>query len=221
MKIARIIGLTAIAALAVMAFVGAGSASATVLCSQPPEEGTELCPAGSTLPSGTTFKASLETGTKLTLWSYQSCSGSQFSGESTAASGEPLPAFGTFPTLSSCTWGCKITWPEKVNQQFSHTEAGDGNLTLRAGSEGPPRYRQECSFPAQFTCEWQAANLGEEELPGAEYAVEGGSPARLIASNQIYNRIYAFGSTNWCPQELSISGAYTVTSPTSLYLAAE
>lgn len=48
MKLTKMLGLAAVAALASMAFVGAGTASATVLCKEKPEkvEGKDVCPTG-------------------------------------------------------------------------------------------------------------------------------------------------------------------------------
>ncbi len=56
MRYAKILGLAAIAALASMAFIGAGSASADTLCHTNPGHDKE-CPAGSRLPVGELIEA--------------------------------------------------------------------------------------------------------------------------------------------------------------------
>jgi len=61
MKYVKMLGLAAIVAAAMMAIVGAGTASATVLCK------TNTTPCGSIYPAGTELHAVLESGTKATL----------------------------------------------------------------------------------------------------------------------------------------------------------
>ncbi len=61
MKYVKMFGLAAVAAIAAMAFVGAGSASATTLC----KVNTNPCPEASRYPTHTTFEA-LSTEAKLT-----------------------------------------------------------------------------------------------------------------------------------------------------------
>ena len=69
MKYVKILGLAAVAAMAMMALLGAGSASATVLCQTTPQEIEKVkgvCPAGWDYPAGTVVDGSLEE--SATLW---------------------------------------------------------------------------------------------------------------------------------------------------------
>lgn len=63
MKQLKTFGLAAIAALSMMAFVGAGSASGTVLCT----ESKDPCPYGEDYAAGTTIHAVLEKGKEALL----------------------------------------------------------------------------------------------------------------------------------------------------------
>jgi hypothetical protein len=65
MKYLKMLGLAALAAAALMAFVGAGTASGTVICKTEPIAG--VCPAGWTYPVGTEGTATLEAGTSSLL----------------------------------------------------------------------------------------------------------------------------------------------------------
>lgn len=97
MKQLKILGLALIAAGALMAFVGAGTASATftALCEVKFTEpsGTTKCPAGKTYTEEDEFHAVLETGTKLTLETglgKVECAESTISGNPQAATAMPL-----------------------------------------------------------------------------------------------------------------------------------
>src|SRR6478752_1498045 len=68
MKYAKTLGLAAVAAAALMVFLGASTASATVLCATEPVEGSPatkgtVCPANFAYPAGTEFHAVLDPGT--------------------------------------------------------------------------------------------------------------------------------------------------------------
>jgi hypothetical protein len=63
MKYLKMLGLAAIAALGLMAFLGAGTASATVLC----ETTVSPCPAGWDVAAGTELDFSIEPGTSAVL----------------------------------------------------------------------------------------------------------------------------------------------------------
>lgn len=63
MKSMKILGLCLLGALAAMAIIGAGTASATKLCSI----NTSPCPAGNTYGKGTAIKAQLAPGATSTM----------------------------------------------------------------------------------------------------------------------------------------------------------
>jgi hypothetical protein len=66
MKYIKMLGLVAVVATALMAFIGAGSASATVFCKEKPTGEGTTCPAGQAYPGGTTTHEVNEGVVKLT-----------------------------------------------------------------------------------------------------------------------------------------------------------
>jgi hypothetical protein len=104
MRLIKMFGLTAIAALATMAFIGAGSASAITLCKEA-QNASEECPAGKRYPSGTVLKASLVTGTKAVLLSNLGtieCNKAETAGKTSEESGSPLKGQIETVTFSEC-----------------------------------------------------------------------------------------------------------------------
>ena len=103
------LGLAAVAAMALTAFLGASSASATVLCKKTPTSG--VCPAGETYPSGTKLSASLDSGSSASLTDtsgeilQDTCTVSTVGGEITSAGGSGKVVSGPVSSLtfSSCS----------------------------------------------------------------------------------------------------------------------
>ncbi len=86
MKYVKILGMAAVAAMALMAFVGAGTASATVLCST----NTSPCPAGQKWPLGTGIEFTVTSKTSAAWLGTESeeietCTGGKLKGEITNA----------------------------------------------------------------------------------------------------------------------------------------
>lgn len=127
MKYLKILGLAAVAATALMAFIGAGTASATVICTTKPTGGE--CPAGWDYPAGTVGKASLKSGTTVVLESTSgstlvTCSESTVGGTSENTGG----ATSTVKSiLTSLTWGGCTTTVDTLN-------AGTGELHWISGT---------------------------------------------------------------------------------------
>ncbi|HET7455550.1 MAG TPA: hypothetical protein VFJ76_08520 [Solirubrobacterales bacterium] len=117
MKYLKILGLAAIAAAALTAFLGAGSASATVLCT----ENVSPCPVGKTvveLTWSTTGSQELETtgGTVL-----DTCTSAHIAG-SISSQGSGKPAKGP---ISSLTWsGCTRTTDTLALGELEATQIG-------------------------------------------------------------------------------------------------
>jgi hypothetical protein len=107
MKLIKMLGLAAVAAAALMAFVGASSASADVLCTV---NNTPECPAGKKIEE---LKSSLKSGTKATLETtggetLVTCTESSVSGK-IEKQGEGVEPEGSF-TKEQLTWGgCSST----------------------------------------------------------------------------------------------------------------
>lgn len=107
MRYVKILGLAAVAAAALMAFVGAGTASATVLCST----NTSPCPAGQKWPLGTQIEFTVATGTSAS-WlgtegeAISTCTGGKLKGEITnsGSATEAVKIKVSEDTWSSCTF---------------------------------------------------------------------------------------------------------------------
>lgn len=128
MKYLKMLGLAALAAAALMAFVGAGSASATVLCS------TNTNPCTSKWPLGTKVEFSLKKGTSA-LWrgtageTLKTCTGASLKAEITTAGSatETVKLRVTEDSWSSCT---VPTLTLKTGEFEIHNITGSTNGTL-------------------------------------------------------------------------------------------
>jgi hypothetical protein len=99
MKYLKILGLAAFAATALMAFVGAGTATAeTTLC----KTTTEPCPSTGNYPAGTVIKGTSTNSKWVTAFMTESCSNSSFEGKLEQAT-TPKGKITSF-TWSGCTF---------------------------------------------------------------------------------------------------------------------
>jgi len=145
MRYAKMLALAAVAAGALMAFIGAGTASATVLCSTT----VTPCPAGQDVEVGTELDFSLKSGTSAVLVDtagneLDSCTGSTVEGKITntggstsTVTGELTPKEGTL-NKTGLTWsGC--TFPTKTLSATGkleiHQITGSSNGTVTSDSE--------------------------------------------------------------------------------------
>jgi hypothetical protein len=201
MKYMKMFGLCIVLAVALMAF-GAGSASATKLCSV----NSSPCPAGNTYGKGTSIKTQLAPGAKSTMSSgfvTVTCSESTMSGKTTneggsgAVTGEISSATWKSCTssLGSCTASSlKTPWPAEVTGS-----GGNGTLTVQHPG-------------AKFTC---GGTTCEYEASKASISVSGGNPAKAKASSISFSKI---GGGFLCSSTASWSGEYEVTSPNPLFI---
>lgn len=210
MKYLKMLGFAAVAAAALMAFVGAGSASAaeTSLCST----NTNPC-SGTKYGSGTVIKSSLKTGTVATLTNplgNVTCSVSTVTGKTTAASGTPLPGEVTGLTFETCvrdkalggTEACEVK-VEGLPYKSSITtteKASNGNGILTVEN---PKALVVCG--TVINCTFSAATV--------KLHVTGGAPATAIASEQVLNR-----EGGLCPSEAKWDAEYTVSEPNPLFV---
>lgn len=133
MKHVKMLGLAAAAAMACTALLGAGSASATVLC----KEWKRPCPKGQDYGEGTRVQATLETGTtsvfKTTTGTLLgTCTGSTMEGETTNTGGAAEPVTGNIDGF----WfeGCSKATNVIVNGRFEIKYIGPdtfGGLTVK------------------------------------------------------------------------------------------
>lgn len=202
MKNMKILGLGLLAALAAMAFLGAGTASATKLCSV----NTSPCPAGNTYGKGTAIKAQLVAGTTSTMASgfvNISCTESTISGKTTSEGG----AGAVTGTISSVTWkGCTsglgACTASALNTPWSAEVTGSGgNGTMSISGAGG---KFTCGG---VTCEYAASK--------ASVSVSGGNPATIKASNISFSKT---GGGFLCSSTASWSGTYEATAPKPLFI---
>jgi hypothetical protein len=209
MKYLKMLGLAAVAALALTAVLGAGSASAaTFLCK------TNANPCPEHYPTGTAFSGSLEPGlhsTLITNLGHVTCKKSAVSGKTTTTEGHGEI---TSLTYTECTdpFGNPCT-VKAVNLPYTvditTTTAGVVNsnglmtVTPKAGGTGNPGAIVECgSF---MNCKFTSSAL--------KLHVTGGAPATLFANKVPLNREGGF-----CPSESFWDASYNITAPSPLYV---
>jgi hypothetical protein len=191
MKYVKMLGLAAIAAAALMAFLGAGTASATVLCKN--ATCTEDYPSGTEIEATLSGSAILETtgGTVL-----DTCTGGKVSGKTSSTSGTPLTG-----AISALTWeGCTKTTKTLTNGSLAieHTSGVDGTLSATGTEVTVNTIFGSCVF----------GPVGSLTLG----TLKGGAPATLTI-NTIIPRI-----SGPCPSEARWTASYTVTKPNPLYI---
>jgi hypothetical protein len=202
-KIPRTIGLAVIAALALMAVAGVSSAAArTVIC----KTAETACSEANTYGSGTSLKAASTAVTITTSLDAISCTASALEGETTAVSGEPLPATFSGWSLESCQRNekaCTTGSAEHLPYSASITSVGGGNGTVALkGSGGEVGWLVKCGSFINCTFSFQPT-----------LTAEGGSSAHLSV-DQAMNR-----SGEICPKSATFAATYTVSSPQVVYVS--
>jgi hypothetical protein len=190
-----------------MAFLGTGTASATVLCSTT----AEPCPAGQKWPAATALDLSLESGTSL-LWkdtsgnTLETCRGVTLTSTITEAgnSTSTVKAKDKALTWNECTWADSTLAPGGVE---IHKISGTSNGTLTASEEISWTFDDglgSCVYG------WTAGNdIG---------TITEGKPATLDLNSVIQK---LGGSGVFCPATAQLTGSFTVTAPASTTLAVE
>jgi hypothetical protein len=209
MKYVKILGLAAVAAMALMAFLGASSASATVLCTTPNE--TEGCTMP--YPAGTEIHASLKAGTSAELTDTSgeiledTCTASTVKGTTGNGGSSSTTVSGTTSVL---TFGVAGTTPCKntttvlngVGNLEIHWISGTDNGTLTASGF-------EVTVNAGISCIYGAStgiDLGK---------VTGGAPATM----DVEAVVKKVGGSFLCPSDALWNATYVVTSPHALYVS--
>jgi hypothetical protein len=167
--------LAAISALVAMAFIGAGSASATALC----KANEAKCAAP--LAAGTTVQAKLKAGTKAVLkteLAVVECAKSETKGKTTSGAGETVTGVIESLTFEECktTAGTNCTAATvslPYNASIIATGEGNGELTVtKGGGGGNPGATVTCLGVIECTFRTSSAVL----------SVTGGSPALAFAN---------------------------------------
>lgn len=204
MKSLKMLGLAAVAAAALMAFVGSGTASATILCKVEATGGS--CPEGQAYPEKTTVEAHLVTGTvaKLeTSFKTIECKKSATKGETgTEEANELTGPEGTL-TFEECNCEVKVLKAGTVSTEWIE---GTNNGTQRStGSESTTTCSTifgsvHCIYVTEKT------DLG---------TLTGGSPAKVDA-NATIPRLTTNGL---CAEKSQWKAEYEVTAPKPLYVS--
>jgi hypothetical protein len=222
MRSSKMLGLAVMAALALTAFVGAGTASATRLCSVAGTGTPTVCsPATNVKPSGTVISAAKKTGTNVVLTTSGgavnptlTCTASTVSLTTTSAGGGAgVNVTGNLTTLTFT--GCTSTSPSGCSSSATvsglptagfaaWTSGNNGDLTANA-----PTVRFTCpifGFPVNCSFGGTGSVTGQ---------VTGGTPAEVKFTNQA---IAATGGGFGCPASAVWNATYTVSSPAALYV---
>jgi hypothetical protein len=202
MKHAKMLGLAAVAALALMALVGAGTASATIVCSA---SGTGTACAGSHGNQYTgPISAELTTGKSaqlvsgfITVTCTESTAGGSVTGSTGAGSLTSL-------TFNSCTSGLGACTAKSTGTPWA------AQATTGTAPNGTMKVN---NVAGEFTC---AGETCKYSAASATTEVKGGAPAEIVATKVPLSK--AAGSGPFCSSTATWSGEYKITSPTSLYL---
>jgi len=215
MKHIKILGLAAVAAMALTAFVGAGSASATVLC-----KNSTSTPCSEKYGPGTIIEGE-STNAKLTSnLATVTCSESKTTAETTTAGSASTTVEGKITALnfSGCSTNevppvpCEVT----VNNLPYHAEVhwtsgNNGTLTVNSAGSGSPGANVVCA--GVISCTFARTLF---TLP-----VTGGNPASIAANAVSLERI-PFGGTPLCGTEAFWDATYTaVGANTSIFVRKE
>lgn len=187
MKYIKVLGLAAIAAMALIAFVGASSASATVLCTRnltscPEGHSTEEMYEVGDIITGTSTNATLSSDLSNVI-----CEHSETVAEITSTGGSGLPVEGEIIELnfSKCHTETALPTPCKVEvvnlpylAKVVAVGGGNGELFVSSGGSGSPGAAVTCAGIIECTF-----TRSVFELP-----VTGGNPASITANEVPLNR---------------------------------
>jgi hypothetical protein len=203
MKYLKTLGLAAIAAMALTAVIGVGTASATHLYSN-----------GTSLALGSTIKASLATETSSNLTTTEgtvlnTCTASSVEGKTTTTGTATSTEIGTVAatglTWSNCTAGPVNTL--KGGELEIHWISGttNGTLTAKGFEVTTETFLGKCTFVTA-----SATHLGT--LTGST------TGNATMDINAIVTRKVGDTDAGFCPSSARWQGTYTVTAPTKLYV---
>src|SRR6478752_4736471 len=215
MKHVRIVGLAVVAAAALMALVGASTASATVLCKTIPAgspTGT-TCPAGWALQAGDKIHATLTTGTDGTLTTNETfkpnitCKKTTIEVEITAEGSATATARGNVTALTIEECGENEVKTLTKGSVEIHWIEGTHNGTLTG--TGTEITTVTPSIFGNIHCIYttNATDLG---------TVTGGEPAILTANSQALGKLV---TSSLCPPAPTWDANYKVTNHFKLYVA--
>jgi hypothetical protein len=214
MKYLKMLGLAAVAAMGLMAFLGAGTASATVVCTTPNE--TNACAEAWHEPAGTIWDASLDPGSTAVLEATgggleDTCSESTVAGkqENTGSDTETVKVEvpkeikvteKVVPGLSfgNCTKPTKVLNPEGT-MEF-HWISGTDNATVTATG-----FEVTVEAVGGVSCVYSAG-----AAPGTDLGTATGGSMGTIDVSAIVNKK---SGSFLCPADSVWTASYTITDP--------
>jgi hypothetical protein len=213
MKHAKMLGLLAVAALAVMAFVGVSSAAAAKVCSTTGTGAACAAGHGSELTTqALSAKQAATRGIKLTSGFITVECDSSITGESTHTGAGVITSL-TFSNCNSSLGACASAGAnasKAVPYAVSTTATGGGNgeMTVTAN---PITGEFVC---AGVTCKYTTTKAGGGN---GKLAVTGSDTAPTVVASSI-GLTKEEGSSGFCSATATWEGTYNVTSPTSLWI---
>lgn len=206
MKHLKMLGLAALAVAAVMAFIGASSASATVLCKTTPVSNS--CPSGWDYPAETTIHATVEGTVHLVAgFVNDTCANGTVRGKTANTGGASETVNGSIEVLTFEECTCPTTVITKGSLEI-HWIPGSNNGTLTGrGSE----VTVNCSG---VTCTYGTAANGTD-LGKATGSATDTEKATMDISATLPKLAGSF----LCPSTGEWTGAYWVTEPVPLWFA--
>lgn len=210
MRFIKMLGLAAAAAMALMGFLGAGTASATTLCKTVPDASGN-CEAAWHYPVGTQIHATLEGSAILEDTSgnvLDTCTESTILAHTTTTGGATETVKGQITALSwgSGTTPCTATTDTVAGalgtlEVHAETPHGNGTLTGAGSKVAVTLFGVTCTYGTGI-----GTDLG---------TVTGGNPATIDVNAVISKQEGGF----LCPSTTKWTASYVVTSPTPLYVA--
>ncbi len=215
MKYLKMLGLAAVAALALAAVVGASTASAAALCKTAPSK-SGVCEGGK-YASGTKFNATSEKAELVVTGGAVSgvtCTHSAVALKNTAETGATgVPGEITDVTFSSCkVTGSETTCTATTTSGYTGTltpttDTGNGTLNVKGAAV------TTVTCGGIFRCEYKAPEAG------LNLALTGGNPAQVTATSVTLTNVGGFG----CGTAAHWSATYTLKavegSPTALWVS--
>lgn len=210
MKHLRMLALAAVAAGALMAFIGAGTASAAVICSTT----VDPCPVLQKWPGNTPFDFSIPAGQSAHFENtageeINNCPISTIRGKLTVAGGEGITATGPVEEL---TWGasCKFTTTTVTAAALEIKKiAGTSNGTVLTDEYKPGGVLKEKRFEITINTAVFGSCIYAVE-PGKTLGdLTEGNPA-ILHVNVVVEKS---GGGGGCPESARLTATYTVTAP--------
>jgi hypothetical protein len=205
MKFLKMLGLAAIAAAALMAFVGTGTSSATVLCSTT----TSPCPEAQKWPVKTRIEFTLASGTSL-VWvnngtTLETCTEATLKTDITNAGSATTTVTSENNALSfnQCTFANGFT---KLGGLEIHNISGTSNGTVTATGEVGWTFNNPMFGSCVYG--WKAG--------GVVGTITEGKPATLDLNTGITRLT---GSSLLCPENGNLNGSMTQTGPSGTTLS--